>query len=213
MTETASLENGARVAVLGPGVAGWRLAALTAHAGLATVLDDLFPSGPDRVRAGVLGQLQEQAGRLHADAAAVAAAMARITFAASMEDAVRTADLALDCVPDELESKLEALSLLDRMAPPHTIFCTPTRALGIADLASCTYRADRCVAVWPRAAEGTADSLSLTLATDVVLAYTPQTRPEALATAIAFWRQLGKSVTTELDASATPPAVPLRAEE
>ena len=60
---------------------------------------------------------------------------------------MRTADLIVDCVPDELESKLEIFSLLDRMAPPLAIFVTPTGRLSIADLASCTYRADRCIAI------------------------------------------------------------------
>ena len=45
---------------------------------------------------------------------------------------MRTADLIVDCVPDELESKLEIFSLLDRMAPPLAIFVT--KSLSIADL-------------------------------------------------------------------------------
>ncbi len=70
-----------------------------------------------------------------------------LTFAATIEAAVREADIAIDFVPDELESKLEIFSLLDRMAPPKTILCTPSTAMSITDLASCTYRADRCVGV------------------------------------------------------------------
>ena len=70
-----------------------------------------------------------------------------LRLATSVEDATRIADLVIDCVPDELESKLEIFSMLDRMAPPQTIFVTPTRALSIADLASCTYRAEKCIAV------------------------------------------------------------------
>ena len=68
-----------------------------------------------------------------------------VTFVSTIEDAVREADLAIDCVPDELESKLEILCLLDRMAPPRTVLATPTTRLSIADLASCTYRAGQCV--------------------------------------------------------------------
>jgi 3-hydroxybutyryl-CoA dehydrogenase len=33
------------------------------------------------------------------------------------------------------------------MAPPRTILCTPTTALSIADLASCTYRPQLCFAL------------------------------------------------------------------
>jgi 3-hydroxybutyryl-CoA dehydrogenase len=60
---------------------------------------------------------------------------------------VRTADVAVDFVPDELESKLEIFCLVDRMAPPRTILLTPSDAMSITDLASCTYRGDRCFAV------------------------------------------------------------------
>ncbi len=71
-------------------------------------------------------------------------ALGQVRMAGSVEDAVRDADVAVDFVPDELESKLEIVSLMDRMAPPRTIFCTPT-GLSITDLASCTYRAGLCV--------------------------------------------------------------------
>jgi 3-hydroxybutyryl-CoA dehydrogenase len=59
-------------------------------------------------------------------------------------------------VPDELESKLEILSLLDRMAPPRTLLCTPSENLSITDLASCTYRGDRCVMLRGPLDEGSA---------------------------------------------------------
>jgi 3-hydroxybutyryl-CoA dehydrogenase len=70
-----------------------------------------------------------------------------VAFVSTIEDAVREADLVIDCVPDELESKLEIFWLLDRMAPPRTVLATPTTRLSIADLASCTYRADKCIAI------------------------------------------------------------------
>lgn len=85
----------------------------------------------------------EQSLREHSHARAEA-----LHLKLSVEDAVRTADLAVDFVPDELESKLEILSMMDRMAPPRTIFCTPT-SLSLADLASCTYRAAQCIALEP----------------------------------------------------------------
>ena len=78
---------------------------------------------------------------------ASAASAVRCELASTVEDAVREADIAVDFVPDELESKLEIFSMIDRMAPPKTILCTPSYALSITDLASCVYRPDRCVAV------------------------------------------------------------------
>ena len=70
-----------------------------------------------------------------------------LELAHTVEDAVREADIAIDFVPDELESKLEIFSMIDRMAPPKTILCTPSQAMSITDLASCVYRPERCVAM------------------------------------------------------------------
>lgn len=88
-----------------------------------------------------LRQAQEALSALSGEKAA-----AHLSFSLTVEEAVREADLAVDFVPDELESKLEIFSMVDRMAPPKTILCTPTRTLSIGDLAACTYRADRCLA-------------------------------------------------------------------
>lgn len=109
-----------------------------------------------------------------------------VTFVSTIEDAVRHADLVIDCVPDELESKLEIFWLLDRMAPPRTVFATPTMRLSIGDLASCTYRPEKCVAM---AVE--ASSLEAGRASEILLRITPETAPEAADMVRSFWEQLG----------------------
>ena len=123
------------VAIIGAGSAGRAFAFRCASAGLQVVLEDVMPSN--------LRRAQDE----YAEFVSVAGAMGSLRYAGTVEDAVHDADLAIDFVPDELESKLEIFSLLDRMAPPRTILCTPTRALSITDLASCTYRSGRCVAL------------------------------------------------------------------
>lgn len=120
------------VAVIGAGQHGRAFALRCAAGGFETILQDVLSSKLRKVQE----LLAEQADSVREN----------LRFASSIEDAVRDADVAIDFVPDELESKLEIFSLLDRMAPPKTIFCTPTQ-LSISDLASCTYRADRCVAL------------------------------------------------------------------
>jgi 3-hydroxybutyryl-CoA dehydrogenase len=120
------------VAVIGAGTAGRAFALRCARAGFDVVLEDVMP---ERLR-----RAQDEYAELVG-----AAGKGSLRVALTVEDAVREADLAIDFVPDELESKLEIFSLLDRMAPPRTILCTPTRALSITDLASCTYRPGRCV--------------------------------------------------------------------
>ncbi len=123
-----------RVAVIGAGVAGRGFALACAVAGFDVVLEDVMPAKLRRaeVEYAELGQRLVQG---------------QLELALTVEDAVRQADIAVDFVPDELESKLEIFSMIDRMAPPKTILCTPTDALSITDLTSCVYRPERCLAV------------------------------------------------------------------
>jgi 3-hydroxybutyryl-CoA dehydrogenase len=116
-------------------------------------------------------------------------ALPAVHFVSTIEDAVRDADLAIDCVPDELESKLEILWLLDRMAPPHAVFATPTTTLSIADLAACTYRPDKCVAI--AADSRDLGDLEKCAAAPIELRTTPATSRETLALLERFWRALG----------------------
>ena len=109
-----------------------------------------------------------------------------VRFVSSIEDAVREADLAIDCIPDELESKLEILWLLDRMSPPQTVFATPTTQLSISDLASCTYRADKCIAI---VAEP--QSLIARQSEEILLRITAGTDAGAISMVEGFWRKIG----------------------
>jgi 3-hydroxybutyryl-CoA dehydrogenase len=125
------------VAVIGAGLAGRSFALSCAGAGFQVVLEDVMPANLRKAEA-EYGDLTQR-GALGTPG--------RLKLALTVEDAVREADVAVDFVPDELESKLEIFSMIDRMAPPKTILCTPSYALSITDLASCVYRPERCVAV------------------------------------------------------------------
>lgn len=122
------------VAVIGAGQAGRSFAMACAAAGFYVALEDVMPAKLRKAEA-------EYADKsLHGG-------FGELQLASTVEDAVREADIAVDFVPDELESKLEIFSMIDRMAPPKTILCSPTEALSITDLASCTYRPDRAFAI------------------------------------------------------------------
>lgn len=112
-----------------------------------------------------------------------------LRYALTVEDAVQDADIAIDFVPDELESKLEIFCLLDRMAPPRTILCTPTNTLSITDLASCTYRSERCVGL-----RG-----SSLLGGDVELMRSKFLSDEVEAAVIGLWQRLGLAITMVAD--------------
>jgi 3-hydroxybutyryl-CoA dehydrogenase len=174
------------VAIIGAGVAGRSFALACASAGFRVVLEDVMPANLRKAEADYADLTQR-------------GTVGRLELALTVEDAVREADVAVDFVPDELESKLEIFSMIDRMAPPKTILCTPSYALSITDLASCVYRPERCVAVRGNLLRGGA-----AVAPVVRLLY-PAAVAESTLTAMGqFLRTLGVEARPEAD-----PEVPL----
>jgi 3-hydroxybutyryl-CoA dehydrogenase len=159
------------LAVIGAGQQGREFALACAAAGFRVILEDVMPE------------------KLRNATQAFAALGLEVELASSVEDAVREADAVIDFVPDELESKLEIWSMIDRMAPPKTVLCTPSQGLSITDLASCTYRVERCVMV--RGALSGSGSLQVLSARG--------TSGETTALAGDLFRKLGYEVTVLAD--------------
>jgi 3-hydroxybutyryl-CoA dehydrogenase len=171
------------VAIIGAGPLGRWLALAAARAGFRVLLEDVMPANLHHAQEALRAELGPETLR-------------NVTFVSTVEDAVREADLAIDCVPDELESKLEIFCLLDRMAPPRTVFATPTTRLSIADLAACTYRADKCVGM---AVE--ASSLAAGADSAILMRTTSRTTQETVALVDDFWNRLGFMPAFEADPS------------
>ncbi len=170
-----------RVAIIGAGLAGRSFALACVAAGFDVVLEDVMPANLWRAEA----EYSDLSARVAAGS---------LELASTVEDAVRTADIAVDFVPDELESKLEIFSMIDRMAPPKTILCTPSYALSITDLASCVYRPERCFAVRGDLVRGDA-----AVAPAVRLLYPVATLESVVETVRVFLRTLGVAVQVEAD--------------
>ena len=175
--EKSPLDRCQTVAIIGAGPLGRSLALGAVRAGFRVLLEDVMPS--------TLHHAQEYIrGKLGPDA------LPAVEFVSTVEDAVRGADLAIDCVPDELESKLEILWLLDRMAPPQTVFATPTTQLSIADLAACTYRAEKCIAI----ASEPASLANLAPGAVIRLRTSQVTAEETVNIVRGFWQAVGFEV-------------------
>ena len=177
--------HGITIAVIGAGQLGRKLALKFAESELRVILEDVMPANLRHAEM-ELAQLDHGAENL--------------SFTTSIEAAVREADIAIDFVPDELESKLEIFCLLDRMAPPRTILCTPTRAMSITDLASCTYRAEHCVAVCGEAGS----ELSLADAEAIRILRGPATSDATVELVQGIFQQIAKATSVLND-----PALPV----
>ena len=122
------------VAVIGAGPLGRRIACVAALAGYRTILEDILPASLRKAEAEMRANMKEDEH-----------ALARIEYASTVEEAARQADLVIEAVPDELESKIEIFTLLDKICKPETILALTSSTLSLTEVASITYRAPRCV--------------------------------------------------------------------
>lgn len=129
------------VAVIGAGIMGRGIAHVAALGGYRTILEDILPASLRRAEDEIRGNLDKavELGKVSQQDAAVA--FKRLEYAGSVEDAARDADLVIEAVPEEMESKIEIFTLLDKICKPHTILASNTSSLSVTEIASVTYRA------------------------------------------------------------------------
>lgn len=133
------------VAVIGAGIMGRGIAHVAALGGFRTILEDILPASLRKAESEIRTNLEKgvELGKLERSSAE--AALSRIQFAGSVEEAAREADLVIEAVPEEMESKIEIFTLLDKICRPNTILASNTSSLSITEIASVTYRPRKCV--------------------------------------------------------------------
>lgn len=135
------------VAVIGAGITGLGIAYVAALGGYRTILEDILPASLRRAEAEMRAILEESVAAGEISRQDADAAMRRVEYASSVEQAAREADLVIEAVPEEWESKIEIFTLLDKICKPHTILASNTFCLNVAEIASVTYRAPCIIGV------------------------------------------------------------------
>ena len=133
------------VAVIGAGIMGRGIAHAAAVGGYRTILEDVLPAVLRKAETEIRSNLDKSVELGKVSAGAADAAFSRIEFAGSVDEAAREADLVIEAVPEELESKIEIFTLLDKICRPATILASNTSSLSITEISSVTYRAGKCV--------------------------------------------------------------------
>jgi 3-hydroxybutyryl-CoA dehydrogenase len=133
------------IAVIGAGLMGRGIAHAAALGGFRTVLEDLLPSALRKAEGEIRGNLDQAVELGKVSKAAADEAFSRIEYAGSVEQAARNADLVIEAVPEEMESKIEIFTLLDKICRPGVILASNTSSLSITEIASVTYRAPKCL--------------------------------------------------------------------
>ena len=174
------------VAVVGAGIMGRGIAHVAALGGYRTILEDLLPNALRRAETEIRANLDKaiELGKVNSKDAE--AAFARIEFAGSVEEAAREADLVIEAVPEEMESKIEIFTLLDKICRPSTILASNTSSLSITEIASVTYRAKKCLGMH------FFNPVHQMKLLEVVRAL--ETDDDTLATAVEVGKRMGKQV-------------------
>jgi 3-hydroxybutyryl-CoA dehydrogenase len=133
------------IAVIGAGIMGRGIAHAAALGGYRTILEDLLPGTLRKAESEIRTNLDKavELGKVTANEAD--SAFQRLEYAGSVEEAAREADLVIEAVPEEMESKIEIFTLLDKICRPTTILASNTSSLSVTEIASVTYRAKKCV--------------------------------------------------------------------
>jgi len=133
------------IAVIGAGRTGRGIAQIAALAGYRTILEDILPASLRRAETEISGEINRavELGRYSREQGDVA--IRRLEFATSLEDAAREAEMVIETVPQEFDSKEEIFRLLDRICRPDTVLASNTISLPVTDIAAVTERPEKVV--------------------------------------------------------------------
>jgi 3-hydroxybutyryl-CoA dehydrogenase len=174
------------VTVIGAGIMGRGIAQAAAVGGYRTILEDLLPTALRRAESEIRANLDQAVELGKVTAPDANAAFQRMEYAGSVEEAAREADLVIEAVPEEMESKIEIFTLLDKICRPTTILASNTSSLSITEIASVTYRTKKCLGMH------FFNPVHKMKLLEVVRAL--ETDEDTLATAVAVGRRMGKEV-------------------
>jgi 3-hydroxybutyryl-CoA dehydrogenase len=174
------------IAVIGAGTMGRGIAHAAALGGYRTILEDILPNALRRAETEIRANLDRAVEIGKVSATDAHAAFARLEYAGSVDEAARQADLVIEAVPEELESKIEIFTLLDKICRPTTVLASNTSSLSLTEIASVTYRAKKIVGMH------FFNPVHKMRLLEIVRAL--ETDDDTLATALEVGRRMGKEV-------------------
>jgi len=133
------------IAVIGAGIMGRGIAHAAALGGYRTILEDILPTALRKAETEIRSNLDKAVELGKVTKTDADKAFERLEYASSVEQAAREADVVIEAVPEEMESKIEIFTLLDKVCRPTTILASNTSSLSVTEIASVTYRAPKCV--------------------------------------------------------------------
>jgi 3-hydroxybutyryl-CoA dehydrogenase len=132
------------VTVFGAGIMGRGISQLIASKGMEVILIERDDKSAKFCFAELEKSIDEEIARWTMTESEKKAILSRIKVTSNSEDAVY-GDIVIEAIHENLESKQQLLSKLDKICEKDTIFITNTSALSITEIASGTERQDKII--------------------------------------------------------------------
>ncbi len=135
------------IAIIGAGAMGQGVAQVSALAGYDVVLNDISENTLEKAVAGVKKNLARnvEKGKLTEDEMNLA--IGKITVTTELQDALKEADLVIECVFENLGLKQRIFKDFEKYCKPEAILGSNTSAIPITEIASVTDRGDKVIGI------------------------------------------------------------------
>lgn len=180
-----------RVSVIGMGTMGSQIGIVCARAGFPTVMVETSSEQVQKGMANITSFLGNQRKKGRMSEAEVDSVFSIISSGADLAEAVAEADLVIEAVFEDTETKKNVMKALDAVAPEQTIFASNTSTLWITELAAATERSDRCI--------GTHFLIPAALTPLVEVVKGTETSDETHSAVLNFLKKCGKETVTVSD--------------
>ncbi|SFC72074.1 3-hydroxyacyl-CoA dehydrogenase [Bacillus sp. OV322] len=135
------------IAVIGSGVMGRGIACTAAISGFTVTLADSKNSALESAKREIEAIFFKGIQRKKISEAEKSSALERLFFQASIENAVRNADLIIEAVTENLEIKKRVFEEMEKFAKDDCIFATNTSTMSPTEIAAFTKRPDKVIAM------------------------------------------------------------------
>ena len=133
-----------KIMVIGSGTMGHGVAQSFAMGGYEVAMQDSFPQALERADKLIRGSLDTMVEAGLVKKGDIPKIIARIHPTASMEEAAKDADLAIECIIENKDAKIDIFKKMDAICPPKTILASNSSMLNIFDFVE-TSRPDKLI--------------------------------------------------------------------
>ena len=135
------------ITVLGSGIMGHGIAQVSAMAGYNVVLRDIEQQFLDKAMEKIRWSLEKLVTKERISKQESESILSRIKTIVDLKEAVKSADMVIEAVPEIMDLKKKVYAELDQVADQRIIFASNTSTLPITEIANTTSRPDRFIGI------------------------------------------------------------------